>query len=164
MESHNICSHAKKQSKNGFTLIEILVVVGIIGLILSMGLITSFDSYRGYTFRSERAVLVSTLEKARSRAMANMFETVHGVCYIAPNYIIFRGPDCIPGSSTNEIISGNSAVSVAGLSDTDTVVFEQLSGNLIPELPFPTDEIQITVTQDNRTSIIKINNEGTINW
>ncbi len=151
--------------KKGFTLIEILVVVAIMGLLLSVGLITSFDSYRGYSFRSERAVLVSVLEKARSRAMSNIFETKHGVCYIAPNYIIFRGPSCNPSASTNEIIPGNATISVTGLDQSNPIVFNQLSGNLYHVPPyFPTEEIQITVTQDNRSSIIKINNEGTINW
>jgi len=158
----------KENFSKGFTLIEILVVVVIIGLILSMGLITSFDSYRGYTFRSERAVLVSTLEKARSHAINNVClgsgcttGKPHGV-HIGPSeYVIFQGATYLTrDTAVDNVIARNSAIQITGPSE---VIFDQLTGDLKPQL-FPTAEIEITITQDNRISTTTINNEGTINW
>ena len=140
----------------GFTLIEVLIVIAIVTILVGLGLNINIDTYKGYLFRSERSVLVSTLERARSRAMNNYFETTHGVCYIAPNYIIFRGTTCAEGSPTNDVIPENSVVNVSGLSASFPVIFEQLSGRA--------DEKEITLSEGGRTSVISINSEGTINW
>ncbi len=130
--------------------------MAIVTLLVGFGLGINIDTYKGYLFRSERSILVSTLERARSRAINNFYETTHGVCYIAPNYIIFRGTTCAEGAPSNEVIPENSVVTVTGLSQASPVIFDQLSGR--------TAEKQITLTGGGRTTEISINSEGTINW
>ena len=120
----------------GFTLIEILVVVAIFTILASLGLFMTMDAYRATSSRSERDIVVSLLEQARSRAMNNYEGTTWGVCYLAPNYEIFSGNDCAAGSSR--------------------IIFSQLAGT--------TTAIDIPITQNGRTDIISINHEGTINW
>ena len=133
----------------GFTLIEILVVIGIFAIIAAFGMTTNLSAFTTATIQSEESKIVSALERARSRAMANMFNTAHGVCYIAPNYVIFREKDahCVFGTSTNELIPANTNIATASSFPFTPVVFNQLSGNV-------TDAV-IT---------IKINNAGAINW
>src|SRR3989344_5249325 len=78
--------------KGGFTLVEVIVVIAIVGLIFGLGLFMSFDVYRGFSHRSERDVIVSLLERARSHAMANVGQSAWGFCEDAGNnYIIFHG-------------------------------------------------------------------------
>lgn len=139
----------------GFTLVEILIVISIISFIGTLGLFISMDAYRAYMSRSERDTVVSILEKARSRSMANLYQTSWGVCYAAPNYIIFRGSACIPGALTNETISASPSAGIAGLS-APGIVFTQLSGM--------TTGATIVITENGRTETITINNEGTILW
>ena len=150
----------------GLTLIEVLVVMGILIFILSLGLFVSFDAYRGYIFRSERSVAVSVLEKARSRAVNNLYEMPHGVCYddASRAYVIFRGASCILGAANNETIPGSASVGVSGLAVLSPVVFEQITGKLVPQLSPYTSELDITLTRDAKTASIYINNEGRINW
>ena len=153
-----------KNLQHGLTLIEIVVVIAIIGLIVSLGLITSFDSYRGYLFRSERTTLVSVLSRARSQAMNNMFETTHGICYdnSAKNYAIFRGSGYLATNPTNETVNSNSVAIIISIpssficSPGSGVIFSQLSGTTSP--------IDIVVTENNRVSTTSINYEGAINW
>ncbi len=140
----------------GFTLIEILVVIAILAMLIGLGLFMSMDSYRAYLSRSERDTVVSLLERARSRAMANSFQTTWGLCYIAPNYIIFRGSTCATGAATNEATPGNPAASISGLSDTSPVVFSQLAGT--------TTGAVVTIVEQSKVSTITINHEGTIIW
>ncbi len=125
----------------GFTLVEILVVVAIFTGLAGLGLFMAFNSYGSAASRSERDTVVSLLAKARGRAMNNYYGAAWGVCYLGPNYVIFRdAPPCVAGSPT--------------------VIFEQLTGKLVPQTP-----VTITITQPNHPdSIIFINNEGTINW
>ena len=150
--------NTKPKLVSGFTLVETLVVVGLMVLLLATGLFLGVDTFKNYTRRSERDVLVSVLTKARSRAMNNMYQTPHGVCRdSSSNYVIFRGSTYIGGASTNEEIPGNSAVTISGLPlcSSGGVLFSQLAGT--------TTDLTITITQDSRTSTIEVNEEGRIN-
>ncbi len=164
MKSLNTLTHAK-----GFTLIEIIVVIAVFTIVLGLGLFMTMDSYKGYSFRSERDVVVSVLGQARSRAVNNMYQTRWGVCYdnVGKNYVLFRGSTYTAGAATNEPIPANQAVTLSGFplcSSASWVVFEQLTGALVPALVPHTQELAITITQDTRSSVVSINNEGRINW
>lgn len=151
MRSRNIFSRNK-----GFTLIEVLVSIAILGLILSLGLFMSMDVYRGFSNRSEVDTIVSLLQRARASAMANSYQTTWGVCYVAPTYIIFRGSTCVVGASTNEETPSNPGAAIAGLTSASPVVFSQLAGT--------TSDAVVSITENGKISTISINYEGTIIW
>jgi len=145
--------------KSGFTLIEILIVIGIFGLIASLGFAIDLSFLRRDTMRAEQKIIVSALEKARSRSMSNVFESAHGFCYdgVSKNYIIFRNGVCAV-SATSEIILAN--VSIAGNPYSTfpflPIIFTQLSGT--------TTDATIIIGDGVKSSTITINHEGTINW
>lgn len=143
-------------------MIEILLAIGIMTTIFAVGLLMSMDTYRGYSRRSERDTLVAVLERARSRAMANVNQHSWGVCFDGTNYIIFSGPN-YEGAITTETIPGNPSVTVADTSEAPRlpcgnggIVFAQLTGD--------TSEVTITVTQGQVVSNISTNIEGLIDW
>lgn len=142
-------------NKRGFTLIELVVVMGILAAIMSLGLLMSMDVYRGFSYRNERDVVVSMLQKARSRSMNNINQTPWGVCYVAPHYIVFKGTVCTPGSASNETLPASPSAAIAGLY-LPGVVFTQLSGT--------TTATTTSITQNGKTSAVSINYEGTIIW
>lgn len=137
----------------GFTLIEIIIVVALFSALVSFGLFMSMETYRGTLFRSERSIVVSALEKARSRALANMYQTPWGVCFVAPNYVIFRGTSCAPDLETNETIPANAANPAIF---SAPIVFSQLAAT--------TTGGSVTLAQDGRTTTITVNYEGAISW
>ena len=152
----------------GFSLIEILVVLGLISIISGFGLIVSMDDYRGYNFRNERDVIVSALQKARSQAINNMCYgsgctdgLPHGVYFGVPgHYIIFQGSSYVAGDPINEdIVAKNNASTVSGVT---SVVFTELSGDatVVPASPGV-----LTVT-DTGTHIsnITVESSGRIWW
>lgn len=139
--------------RRAFTLIEIVVVLAIFSVLILSGLFMSMDTLRGTLHRSERDVVVSLLQKARSRALANMNQSPWGVCYIEPAYVIFRGTACTAGLATNEPVPA----SPANLGTfSSPIVFSQLSAT--------TTAGTVTLIQDGRTSVITVNREGTIEW
>lgn len=141
----------------GFTLIEIIVVVAIMALLFSIGIIMTMDAYRGFGYRSERDVIVSVLERARSRAMANIDQSAWGVCYRNSNYVIFKGTTCTETNS--DLVPVKVAVEIASDFEhkfPNPVVFTQLTGTTTPT--------STKVVQDTASSTISINYEGTINW
>ena len=141
---------------SGFTIIEIVIVIAILGVIMALGLFMSMDSYRGTLSRSEVTTIVSMLEKARSRSMANIDQNTWGFCYTNNTYIVFEGSACTQGLTSNEEIAASGGAVISGLSAANPVVFAQLSGTTTP--------VTFTVAQNGRTSTLQLNNEGTIIW
>jgi prepilin-type N-terminal cleavage/methylation domain-containing protein len=136
----------------GFTLVEIVITLALLSLLAGLGLFVTLGAYQGSVSRSEREVVVSLLERARSRAMANVGESAWGLCFIAPNYILFKGTSCTQGASS-EVTAAGAHTEVAGL---DGVSFAQLSGQ--------SASTTIAITQNRRTEEVTINHEGTIAW
>lgn len=147
----------KEDNKKGFSMIEILVVISIFFLVTGVGLFMSFDIFRGSNIHSEKDLIISLLEKARSESMNNLNEKVHGFCVKGSNYIVFEDGTC----STNtreEIYEKNSGISLT-YSPTipSEIIFDRLTGN-------PTWNGSISVSKDGKTAIISINSQGMIDW
>lgn len=141
------------QNIKGFTLIEIIVTIAVLTAILSFGMTINLNAFTGDIFLAEQSKIVGILERARSHAMANMFESVYGVCYNSPNYIIFRDRTaCLPVSNLDEIIPADKSITIT----FPTIVFNQLTGN--------TTGATINIANEIKSANIVINNEGTINW
>lgn len=142
-------------SNRGFTLVEILVAIGIFLLILGIGIIFGIDDYQRYIFRKERDTVLTTLMKARSRAMNNFDQKSHGVHIEADKFTLFRGTDFSTSDpATREVIPGSAAVAKTGAAD---VIFKQLSGE-------PTGAASITLQNGTSNVTVTINNEGRIDW
>jgi prepilin-type N-terminal cleavage/methylation domain-containing protein len=145
----------KQNNKKGFTLIEIVIVLTIFCLITSFGLVIDLNTFKTNTFSNEESKVVSILAKARSRAMTNYYNSAHGVCYLAPNYIIFRDGVC-DGSGTDETILANVNIASSPATIFPTFIFSRLTGN--------TTGATIHITDGIKNTDIIINDEGTINW
>jgi prepilin-type N-terminal cleavage/methylation domain-containing protein len=142
-------------SQSGFSLLEILVVLGMFVLISGFALVISIDSFRSHNFGSEQELVVGLLQKARSQAMDNIDQTPHGVHFTSSNYSIFEGPTYTSGID----FPVGSGITPSGATD---VVFAQLSGQVAGANP----PLKI-VLKDNttgKTFNIFINNEGQINY
>ena len=145
--------------QKGFTLIEIIVVLAILTFIVSFGLIIDLNFFKSNILRAEQSVIVSTLEKARSRSVSNMFESAHGFCYVAPNYIVFRDrTTCLPVGAADEVIPANTTIASNPLTtfSPGTIIFSQIAGT--------TTDATIHITDGLKSADITINNEGTIVW
>lgn len=154
--------------QSGFTLIEILVVMAIFIIIAGFALFVSMDSYRGYSFRSERDTAVIVLQKARSQAMSNSCVgscsgndgLKHGVHFdsVGNQYVIFQTTgDYTTGrdAGADQFIPVNNNVSI----NFPDVVFNQLDG-AVPGAP-----ISSTISDAvGHSSTITINSEGQIDW
>ena len=147
--------------KRGFSLIEILVVIGVMGAIFTFGMVINMNAFTENTLQNEESKLISALERARSHAMANMFQSSFAICYISSNYIISYDNAC-DGFGSDEIIPANTNIAKASNFSTifPTIIFTRLSG--IVSIPPP--PITIIITDGNKSTNITINNEGAINW
>jgi len=135
----------------GFTLVEVVVVIGILAILAGLGLVLSMDFYRVYTFNYEQDLVVSILQKARSQAMANINQTSHGVCVIGSNYILSEGASCASGTTFPK----SGAITVTW---PTPIIFSQLAGSC------SACPLTVTLTGLGKTANISINNEGQIDW
>jgi len=126
MKSLNIFSH---KNSSGFTLIEVMIVIGIFAVIVGSGMVFSFDSYRGYLFRSEYTGVAHIISKARNQAVNNFSEDQHGVYFDDVNhkYVLFIGDAYDEDDGRNEDFPMSEAFNIDGIT---TIVFEQLTGNV----------------------------------
>src|SRR5579863_8957521 len=155
---------------SGFTLLEVLISLVILVIIFSLGLFVSFDFYRSYAGESEKNIVVSTLQKARSQAMDNIGQNRHGV-HVQGNplqYIMFEcAPPCnsYPGTSASDtIISASYNISLTPTPPFD-IIFDQLSGDCVPSPTFDcASDNPITINGNTTSYIITINHEGQISW
>lgn len=145
-------------SREGFTLIEILIAIAIITILAGMGLWISMDVYRNYSYRSEKETFISAIQKARLESMVNLNESAHGIRVESDKYIIFRGSSYSASSSFNRTIVPSGPVTITGNpSLPQDIVFDQLSGTT-------SSSGTLTVSDSVRTAVISINNEGQISW
>ncbi len=150
-------------TNRGFTLIEILVVMGIVGILFVAGSFMDIGSIGRSLRASEHATLISILQTARGRAMNNIYASAHGVHVEDDEYVLFREFPYSESESTNEAFPRNENVTIsatANLLDADDeieVVFEQLSGE-------PENTGDITVEDTVPPKEIRILANGLIDW
>jgi len=163
------CTHVRKsttsrtiQSTAGFTLLEVMIVIGLVTVLLGATLFFDVNNYRGEAFRAERNNLVVALQTARADALNNINQSKHGVA-INPGgysgYVIYEGdsfvvssPDTrvsIPASYPFELVSPS----------PNEIVFSQLSGDT-----GYSGELVLRDPERTSTTSIVINYEGKIGW
>ncbi len=142
--------------QNGFSLIELMVVIAIFAILATFALFFSLDFFHTYATNSEEVTLVSSLSKARSQSLANVNRLPHGVHITPGGYTIFEGAIFSSGQGSNQFISNNSAVKPTGTTD---VVFGQLTG-----VPACTPTCTINLSGPGSPKTVTINSEGAILW
>ena len=79
------------RSSPGFSIIEVVMVIGIIAIVFGLGLSFSLSIYQSQMLNAERDNLAVILGRARSEALSNLNESDHGVYIGSDNYVIFQG-------------------------------------------------------------------------
>ena len=150
----------KTSSRGGFTLIEVLIVIGILSVLGAMTLFIDLGSYRGDAFRAERNTISTLLQKARADALNNINQEPHGVAIFPADhpksYVLFEGTTYGANPASHDVVDASYILELGPGSPTE-VVFEQLNGNANVAGVITLKDPNRTVTLD-----ITINHEGMI--
>lgn len=150
----------------GFTLMEILLVLGLMGIVFSFTAFISFDTYHGSNFRNERGNIQGALLRARSRSINNVCSgpclkgQAHGVHFSPTQYTLFQGDSyATRNTAYDESYTTNSGFTLSDLTD---VMFYQLSGDATTTPAGVWDLVMHDST--NHISTTSINQYGQITW
>ena len=155
----------KIYTSRGISLIEVIIAIGLIGLIGSVLGDTHMSEYQQYSFADERGVFVSNIQKARSRAMHNIClgsectrELSHGIHIEENFYVIFQGDMYTADDPQNEKVDFHTKTKVTAPSD---IIFNPLSG-IASTTPLNTWDI--VFVHGPLVATTTLNAEGLITW
>lgn len=142
--------------EKGATLIEMLILIGLIGVIGSFGLTMSYSSLSRSKLETEADTLISlALMPARMRALANIRDTHHGVHITDNSFIFFEGSVFDPQAPHNHTIPREESIHIESNED---ILFEKLSGNVI------LGEGIVLLETETASRTISITRWGGIDW
>ena len=119
------------KSANGFTLIEIIIAVSVLGLILIM-IILGFSNFLATQKLGQiNEDVISFIKKAREKTMASEGGFSYGVHITEDRLVIFRAPTYIEGDQNNETYAFPSDFFVSSIAlqgGGSNVIFQRLTG------------------------------------
>ncbi len=140
---------------DGFTLLELLLVIGILALLIITSLPLVINFYKIRALGVHENGIVQTLRRAQLKAMSVEDDSSFGVYLTSEKYVLFKGNFYgIRDTAYDEIFDLPNNLSVIGPSE---IVFSKLRGT-------PSDTGTIILTIDNRSETININEVGKINY
>lgn len=140
--------------QKGFTIFEILLVVGVIVILISFTLPLGLDFYKNQQLETQSQGIVQALRGAQLKAMAIELDSPFGVYLTNDNYILFKGPSYAERDSQyDEVFDLPEIINVSGLNE---IVFSKFEG-------MPNTIGNIILNTDNLEKKININEIGRIN-
>jgi len=120
------------KQKNGFVLIELLVVIGIMGLMMALLYVNLGFFQKGKTVDEAANEIVRTLRLAQSKTLSSEGDSSFGVYFETDRFTLFKGAVFNPGAPDNEVHQLNSALKISeiNLGGPSATVFERLTGAL----------------------------------
>lgn len=136
-----------------FTLIEILVVIGLMGMIMLFTLPVGMETLRQHEFLNARESLRRTLTTAREDAFAGTGGAAWGVAIIGNDLVRFQGNSYLSRNASYDVtVPLGALVALTGPSE---VVFTRPDG-------FPATPATLALTDGRRTATTTVNALGTI--
>ncbi len=151
----------KTNRQAGFSLAEMLTVIGAAAILISLSLFINLGNYRGDAFRAERQTLVTVLQTARADALNNVDQQAHGVAIMPSDhpgsYVAFAGLSYASSTVASRLVVDMQYPANFSAGTPSEIVFSQLSGDASYE-----GDITMVDSERNITFNISINHEGRI--
>lgn len=151
--------------KKGFTLVEILLVMGIFAILATLTGINFFSTYNRSNLNAAKDVIIADIKTAQSNAMSGKGQNGlavdgWGVKIISDTqYAIFPGITYSIGNSGNIITTVPRGVTLTSNFPSSSIVFNHGSGDVAG---FTVGQDVITLTSDNAAHTFRFNLHGAI--
>lgn len=156
----------KRQFNLGFTLPELVIVVGIVGLLFGFISLNLVHVQKASSVRSTVDTLVADMQNQQVKAMAGTTAAStngsYGIYFQSDRYTLFRGPSYVSTDSANVTVMIDTSQSLTPITfPSNTLLFQQESGEVST---YATSSSSVTV-QDVTTpqkSTITVNRYGIV--
>jgi len=115
----------------GFSLTELLVVLGIIALIMGISLTTFINYRKQQAFTKDSESVVEILSQARDQTLSSKNASQYGVHFASTKITLFTGSTYFAGDSSNidfPLTSTDIILSISLTGGGSDVVFNRLTG------------------------------------
>ena len=147
-------SRLHQQFVAGFTLVEILLVIGMLAFLVTIITPITLDFYKSQQLDTHTRQIIQMLRRAQLSAMSVEEDCSFGVYLTNDNYTLFRGSSYMTRETQyDEVFDLPPIINISGLSEA---VFSKLDG-----LSSATG--QIILTNNIKTNTIDINEMGRVN-
>ena len=113
--------------KNGFTLIEVLIVIGIAAVIFTFSAPYAMNFYRSNLLNDAQSNVIDALQRARHYALLQKNDSNFGVHIATSTYTLFQGTTYVPSNINNEVFP---LVNGLTFSTSTDIIFSKLTGSL----------------------------------
>ncbi len=157
--------HRDYASQKGLTLVELIVVIGILSLLIAIAFVSVANIRVLTTNTNTISVIASDLKAQQIKAMTGDTEgrgvkDNYGIKILPNEYIFFHGNGYNPMETTNYSFSIGSGYTLSTTLPDQTILFASGSGEVVNFVPNQ-DTITITNSQTNQTRSLKLNAYGT---
>lgn len=144
-----------KKIYRGFTLFEIIVVIGIIGLLITVST-SVYSSFRAHESLEITTIgVVEALRYAQANAQSGKGDSGWGVAILSSSVVVFKGTNYINrDTSADQTLDFYGGVTADGLSE---IVFSKVTGS--------TEDVgAVILTNSYGTKNIEINEKGILTY
>ena len=122
--------------KAGFTLVELLLIMGILAILTSLGSINYFSTFNQTKTGVAKDVLISDLRSAQNKAMSGeavggVTQPSWGVKLLVDSYVIFPGDTYIEGAPDNYLVALPADTALTTTFPAGVVLFRHGSGEVV---------------------------------
>ena len=158
--------HTALHYQVGLTLVELLLVVGILGLLFSIAFISIFNVRIISTNATTTSVITSDLKNQQIKAMVGDTEgrgtpDNYGIKILSNQYVMFHGTNYNSADTANFSVPVENGYTLSTTFPNTTVLFASESGEIV-NFQSNQNTITLTNTSSNKTKTIHFNKYGTI--
>lgn len=148
---------------SGFTLVELLIIIGIITILSSFAVINLIRPQTKANLDATITVLISDIKEQQLKAMigdsGGSAPSSYGVYFETNQYTLFKGITYSSSDTNNFVVSLQGDASLTNTFASNQVVFNQRSGEVAG---FSPSNDTVTITSSGDTKTITINALGTV--
>lgn len=156
-----------KRSANGFTLIEVIVVLGVLVTLMAFATVNVLQLQRHTHIQTTVTTLVADIYEQRQRSMTGDTQgrssaDMYGVYFQTGDYVLFHGSSYSAVDPDNVTIPIESPIQMSGTTFPGaTLIFAAGSGEIVGFSPTG-NTISLTNTTNSESIVLSFNAYGTI--